>query len=68
MANRNRWPEPMTDRYPRAYAMLKRAGFSPAKALEVLFDAERGDRYALDVIRALRHGLGPQVSRGAAPK
>lgn len=31
----------MTAKYRRVYAALKRIGFSPDKALEVLFDAKR---------------------------
>jgi hypothetical protein len=42
-------------KYRRTYAMLKRAGFSPAKALEVVIDAKRGDRYALAFIQTARH-------------
>ena len=50
----DRYPEPITNIYPRVYALLKRAGFSPVKALEVIFDAKRGDRHALTCIRLLR--------------
>lgn len=41
-------------RYRRTYAMLKRRGLSPAKALEVIIDARRGDRYALEFIHTAR--------------
>jgi hypothetical protein len=44
----------MSSRYPRIYAALKRAGFSPAKAVEVLFDAKRGDVSAINWVRLVR--------------
>lgn len=33
--------------YRHTYAMLKRAGHTPAKAAEIVLDASRGDRHAL---------------------
>lgn len=44
----------MSYRYPRIYKLLKRTGFSPAKAVEMLLDARRGDKHALDFIRVCR--------------
>jgi hypothetical protein len=40
--------------YRRVYALLKRAGHSPAKSFEIVLDASRGDRFALDWIRVAR--------------
>jgi hypothetical protein len=40
------------ERYPRLYAAMKRIGYSPAKAVEILLDASRGDAYALHHCRA----------------
>jgi len=39
--------------YPQIYRMLKRNGHSPAKAVEILLDAKRGDAYALQWITTL---------------
>ena len=36
------------------YQMLKRYGFSPAKAGEILLDAQRGNAYARSVIKIAR--------------
>ncbi len=36
------------------YDALKVAGHSPAKAAEILLDAKRGDRYAIEWIKAAR--------------
>lgn len=44
----------MSSRYPRLYAALKAAGHSPAKGAEILLDAMRGDRYALNWIAIVR--------------
>ena len=33
----------MDERYPRIYRLLKDAGHYPAKAVELLLDAKRGD-------------------------
>lgn len=44
----------MTARYPRVYAALKRAGFSPTIALEIIIDAKRGSKYALAFIHIVR--------------
>ena len=33
--------------YPRTYALLKRAGHSPIKALEIVISASRGEEHAL---------------------
>jgi hypothetical protein len=38
----------------RAYALLNQAGHSPAKALEIKIDAERGCSLAIALIAALR--------------
>jgi hypothetical protein len=38
-------------RHPRIYAALKAFGFSAFKAAEIMLDAERGDKYALSVVR-----------------
>lgn len=40
-------------RHRRVYEMLKRAGHSPAKAIEILVDARRGNRHAVDWVRAI---------------
>lgn len=37
--------------YTRVYGLLKATGHSPEKALEILIDARRGKRYALDWVR-----------------
>ncbi len=43
-------------KYKRVYAALKRVGHTPAKALELLIDASRGDRLALLWVRTVcRH-------------
>lgn len=34
-------------RFPRVYSLLKRAGFSAGKAIEIIIDARRGDPHAL---------------------
>ena len=44
----------MNERYPRIYRLLKDAGHYPAKAVELLLDAKRGDEWALIWIRVLR--------------
>jgi hypothetical protein len=44
----------MNARYPRIYRLLKGAGHDPAKAVELLLDAKRGDEWALIWIRVLR--------------
>lgn len=43
-------------KYPRIYRLLKRQGHSPAKAIEMLIDAKRGDRWAVDWIKAMFKG------------
>ena len=43
----------MHERYPRIYRLLKRAGHDPAKAIELLLDAMRGDEWALRWIKML---------------
>jgi len=46
--------------HPRIYAMLKRAGHSPFKAVEIILDANRGIKHALSWVRTifkLRHNL-----------
>lgn len=40
--------------YPRIYALLKRCGHSPIKAFEILLEAKRGKRFAMDWIKCLR--------------
>ena len=45
-------PIKMSERYPRR--LLKDAGHDPAKAVELLLDAKRGDEWALIWIRVLR--------------
>ena len=42
------------ERYPLVYRLLKDAGHDPAKAVELLLDAKRGDEWALIWIRVLR--------------
>lgn len=37
-----------------AYEILKATGHSPAKAAEIVLDAQRGDAYAVDWIRACK--------------
>ena len=44
----------MSERYPLVYRLLKDAGHDPAKAVELLLDAKRGDEWALIWIRVLR--------------
>ena len=44
----------MSERYPLVYRLLKDAGHYPAKAVELLLDAKRGDEWALIWIRVLR--------------
>lgn len=39
------------NRYPRVYRELKRLGFSASKAIEIIFDAMRGNSYALNWVR-----------------
>lgn len=44
--------------HPRTYQILVQYGFSPLKALEIMIDAKRGQRYALDLVKiAVRHEL-----------
>jgi len=40
-------------RYPIIYDLLKRAGHSPAKAIEIILDAKRGDAHAMVWIRLI---------------
>lgn len=47
----------MTTKYRRTYTLLKGYGFSAAKALEIIFDAKRGDTHAWHYIRCARHHL-----------
>lgn len=44
----------MSERYPRIYAALKAAGHTAAKAVEILFDAKRGNYHALNWVRIVR--------------
>jgi hypothetical protein len=39
----------------RVYEMLKRFGHESFKAAEIVLDARRGDRWALDWIRMVRY-------------
>lgn len=39
------------------YELLKRAGHSPAKALEITLDVQRGDRHAWHWVDAIRTEL-----------
>jgi hypothetical protein len=41
--------------YNRIYARLRDFGHTPTKALEILIDARRGDRHALQWIRLVRN-------------
>lgn len=41
-------------RFPRIYRALKAVGHSPAKAVQILIDASRGDVDAMLWIRAVR--------------
>jgi len=41
-------------KHKRVYEMLKRAGHSPWKALEIIIEARRKDKWALDYIRSWR--------------
>ena len=43
----------MSERYPLVYRLLKDAGHDPAKAVELLLDAKRGDEWALTWIKML---------------
>lgn len=47
----------ITLRYPRVYRALKQLGFSPTKAVEILFDAERGIPHAFTFIRIAHRAL-----------
>ena len=44
----------LSERYPLVYRLLKDAGHDPAKAVELLLDAKRGDEWVLIWIRVLR--------------
>jgi hypothetical protein len=44
----------MDKKYRRVYALLKQSGHMPAKAVEILIDAKRGDQLALYWIRGMR--------------
>lgn len=44
----------MTDLYPRVYRLLVGHGHSPAKAIEIILEAMRGDELALEWIRFMR--------------
>ena len=55
--DRHKWASTVADmieRYPLVYRLLKDAGHDPAKAVELLLDAKRGDEWALIWIRVLR--------------
>lgn len=41
----------VTEHYPRSYALLKRYGHGATKAAEIVREAKRGDRIALDWLR-----------------
>lgn len=41
-------------KYRRIYAMLKAFGHDPAKAAEIIHDAQRHDAHALKWVRAVR--------------
>lgn len=43
----------LKERYPRIYVKLKTAGFSAAKAMEILLSAKRGDPYPMYWVRAV---------------
>lgn len=45
----------MHEQYPLIYDMLKCAGHTPEKAIEILIDAGRGDNHALRWIKLLRN-------------
>ncbi len=42
-------------KYRRIYNALKRVGFSAFKAVEIIWDARRGDRVALNLIHVVRN-------------
>ena len=44
-----------------AYAVLRREGHSPEKALEIAIDYERGDRYAVKWVHGLAERQGSRV-------
>ncbi len=44
----------MHSRYPRIYRMLKAHGHTATKAIEVMSDAKRRDKYAIKWIKTLR--------------
>lgn len=46
----------------RVYEMLKRAGHSPLKAIEIILDASRGEEHALVWIRII-HMLDQRIAR-----
>lgn len=48
-------------RYKHTYNLLKQAGHSPYKALEIVLDAIRGNRYALMWIRIVRNSKRNRV-------
>lgn len=46
----------MGNRYPRVYKLLKNAGHSPAKAIEIIIDASRGNEWAMEWLKlAFKH-------------
>lgn len=55
---RHRMEEEMAKQsaYPRIYAMLKMVGHEPLKAMQIIIDATRGDRFALQWIKSLHAG------------
>ena len=46
-------------KYPRIYKLLKLAGHSPAKAIEILIEAKRGDLHALKWIKMIVKMMKP---------
>ncbi len=41
-------------KYPRIYSALKKIGFSAFKAVEIIYDAKRGDAFVMVFIRMAR--------------
>lgn len=54
-------------RHARTYEMLKAYGHSPVKALEIVLDASRGDRTALQWIGTVRMINRLKTTRGKPP-
>ena len=45
---------PLSAQYMRVYRILRRAGHSSFKTIEIMYDAKRGDKHALQWIKIAR--------------